>query len=93
MCGTEKTPSVRVAGDPHGTAKTTFFSYVGSESVKSIANNYWIIYCIKIYTNLYLYVSLTEILFSGVRPNWSGKFRFKSTLFALARPTSPSLSP
>lgn len=34
MCGTEKTPSVKVAGDPHGTAKTTFFSYVGSESVK-----------------------------------------------------------
>jgi len=34
MCGTEKTPSVKVAGDPHGTAKTIFFSYVGSESVK-----------------------------------------------------------
>jgi len=27
MCGTDKTPSVNVAGDPHGTAKTNCFMW------------------------------------------------------------------
>jgi len=35
----KKNPSVKVAGDPHGTAKTEFLTYVGSESVKPVGNN------------------------------------------------------
>jgi len=49
MCGTEKTPSVKVPGDPHGTARTTFFSYVGSESVKMLVDLYLFGFIIIIY--------------------------------------------